>query len=83
MMPLSLGQRAILPCLAVMVNGCAQMGREAVPPEIARHAPLAPLYAHRFPLGAAVEPRHVAVDRRTQRGAVQGQHRVMHAGSSA
>lgn len=58
-MPLSLGQRAILPCLAVVVNGCAQMAREAVPPEIARHAPLAPMYAHRFPLGAAVEPRHL------------------------
>src|SRR5258705_12218638 len=48
---MSLGRRLIVASLVIGVNGCS-----SVPPDIARHRPLAKAYEKRFPVGAAVEP---------------------------
>ena len=48
---MSLGGRLIVASLVIAVNGCS-----SVPPDIARHRPLAKAFEKRFPVGAAVEP---------------------------
>ena len=55
---MSLGSRLIVASLVIGVNGCSSVG-DAIPPDIARHPPLAKAFEKRFPLGAAIEPRQL------------------------
>lgn len=52
---MSLGRWSIVASLVIGFSGCSSVG-DAIPPDIARHRPLAKTFEKRFPVGAAVEP---------------------------